>query len=114
MKLFRIKKRPLNYRDQERMFYTYVLMSTKNNRLYLGFTQDLKTRMELHRSGFMIKEKNNGSLKLIYLEACLNKKDAVRRDKFLNSFLGKKYLKIRLKKFFMSSQNDKDSKLTYF
>jgi len=96
------------------MYYTYVLLSTKENKLYLGFTQDLKTRMELHRRGFMIKEKNNGSLKLIYLEACLNKKDAVRRDKYLNSFLGRKYLKIRLKQYFISSQNSKDSKFFDF
>ena len=91
------------------MYYTYVLLSTKENKIYLGFTRDLKIRMELHRRGFMLKEKNNGSLKLIYLEACLNKKDAVRRDKYLNSFLGKKYLKYRLKKYFTSSQNRKDS-----
>ncbi len=96
------------------MYYTYVLLSTKENKLYLGFTQDLKTRMDLHRRGFMMKEKNNGSLKLIYLEACLNKKDAVRRDKYLNSFLGRKYLKIRLKKYFTSSQNNKNSTFTCF
>jgi len=96
------------------MYYTYVLLSKKENKLYLGFTQDLKTRIELHRRGFMMKEKNNGSIKLIYLEACLNKKDAVCRDKYLNSFLGKRYLKTRLKKYFASSQNDKDSKLTSF
>ena len=96
------------------MYYTYVLLSTKENKLYLGFTQDLRTRMELHRRGFMMKEKNNGSLKLIYLEACLNKKDAVRRDKYLKSFLGRKYLKLRLKEFFTSAQNSIDSKLSDF
>ncbi len=96
------------------MYYTYVLLSTKKNKLYLGFTQDLKMRMELHRRGFMMKEKNNGSLKLIYLEACLDKKDADRRDKYLNSFLGKRYLKNRLKKYFTSSLNDKDLKLNAF
>ena len=96
------------------MYYTYVLLSTKENKLYLGFTQDLKTRMDLHRRGFMMKERNNGSLKLIYLEACLNKKDAVRRDKYLKSFLGRKYLKFRLKKYFTSSQNKTDSKFIDF
>jgi putative endonuclease len=96
------------------MYYTYVLLSTKENKLYLGFTQDLKIRMELHRRGFMMKEKNNGSLKLIYLEASLDKKDAVRRDKYLNSFFGRRYLKNRLKKFFASLQNEKGPKLTSF
>ena len=96
------------------MYYTYVLLSTKENKLYLGFTQDLKMRMELHRRGFMIKEKNNGSLRLIYLEACLNKKDAFRRDKYLNSFLGRRFLKTRLKQYFTSSLNNKDLKLNTF
>lgn len=86
------------------MYYTYVLLSTKEDKMYLGFTRDLKTRMELHRRGFLMKTKNNGSLKLIYLEACLNKKDAVRRDRYLNSFFGKRYIKSRLKRFFDSSQ----------
>ncbi len=94
------------------MYYTYVLLSTKEKKMYLGFTQDLKTRMELHRRGFMIRQKNNGSLKLIYLEACLNKKDAVRRDKYLSSYFGRRYLKTRLKKYFASPQNEKDPKLT--
>ncbi len=92
----------------EKMHYTYVLLSTKEKKLYLGFTQDLKTRMELHKRGFMMKGKNNGSLKLIYLEACLNKKDALRRDKYLNSFFGKRYLKTRLKKYFAISKNYKN------
>ena len=94
------------------MYYTYVLLSTKENKLYMGFTQDLKTRMELHRRGFMMKGKNNGSLKLIYLEACLNKKDAVRRDKYLKSLLGRRYLRTRLKKYFASSKNERGLKLT--
>ncbi len=96
------------------MYYTYVLLSTKENKLYLGFTRDLKTRVELQRRRFMMKGKNNGSLKLVYLEACLNKKDAARRDKYLSSYFGKRYLKARLKKYFASPQNDKDPKLTAF
>ncbi len=96
------------------MHYTYVLMSTKEKKLYSGFTQDLKRRMELHRRGFMMKGKNNGSLKLIYLEACLNKKDAVRRDKYLNTFFGRRYLKTRLKKYFATLQNKKDFRLIAF
>ena len=82
------------------MYYTYVLLNTKEKKLYLGFTQDLKIRMELHRQGFLRNEKNSTSLILIYLEACMDKKDAMRRDRFLNSFLGKRYLKKRLKKYF--------------
>jgi len=96
------------------MYYTYVLLSTKEKIMLLGFTQNLKTRVELQRRRFMMKGKNNGSLKLVYLEACLNKKDAVRRDKYLNSYFGRRYLKTRLKKYFASPQNDKVHRPTPF
>lgn len=36
-------------------------------------------------------------LELIYFEACLNKADAYRREKYLKSGMGKRYLKNRLK-----------------
>ncbi|MBT8195283.1 MAG: GIY-YIG nuclease family protein, partial [Bacteroidia bacterium] len=33
------------------MFYTYVLQSEKDNKLYVGFTQDLNLRFEQHQLG---------------------------------------------------------------
>jgi putative endonuclease len=85
------------------MYYIYVLLDERDRRLLSGFTHNLKKRMELHRRGFMMKTNKCGPLKLIYLEVCLNREDAVRRDKYLNSFRGKRYLKNRLKNFFGSS-----------
>lgn len=32
------------------MFYTYVLQSEKDNKLYVGFTKDLKQRFEQHQT----------------------------------------------------------------
>ena len=33
------------------MYYTYVLQSEKDGKFYLGFTEDLKQRFELHNKG---------------------------------------------------------------
>jgi len=39
-------------------------------------------------------------LELIYFEACLNQKDATRREKYLKTHFGMMFIKKRLKKFF--------------
>jgi putative endonuclease len=79
------------------MYYTYVLQSSKDSQFYVGFTKDLKLRFEEHRKGLVESTKNRRPLKLIYYEACLDQKDAVRREKYLKTYLGKMFLRNRLK-----------------
>ncbi len=79
------------------MYYTYVLQSSKDSQFYVGFTKDLKLRFEEHRKGLVESTKNRKPLKLIYYEACLDQKDAVRREKYLKTYLGKMFLRNRLK-----------------
>lgn len=79
------------------MFYTYVLRSKKDNKLYTGFTNNLKERYKLHKLGKVISTKYRGELELIYFESCLDETDAVRREKYLKSGMGKRFLKSRLK-----------------
>ncbi len=81
------------------MFYTYILLSKKDGRLYTGATDDLRKRFSLHQNGEVVSIKGRGPFKLIYYEACLNRQDAFMREKFLKSGPGKKYLKNRLKRF---------------
>ncbi|NNL22651.1 MAG: GIY-YIG nuclease family protein, partial [Ignavibacteriaceae bacterium] len=58
------------------MFYTYVLQSLKDYNFYYGYTNDLKSRIELHNKGRVESTRYRRPLKLIYYEACLNKDDA--------------------------------------
>lgn len=81
------------------MFYTYVLKSIKDGKYYLGYTVDLKKRYKEHCSGQVLSTKSRRPLVLVYYEACLNKEDAKRREVYLKSGVGKKYLKNRLKSF---------------
>lgn len=43
------------------MFYIYVLYSTKDKKLYIGFTPDLKKRIVKHNSGYVIATKKQAA-----------------------------------------------------
>ena len=81
------------------MYYTYVLRSFKDNQYYTGFTKDLKQRFEQHQKGRIDSTKDRRPLDLIYYEACLDQKDATKREKYLKTYNGKMFLKKRLKSY---------------
>ncbi|PIU23471.1 MAG: excinuclease ABC subunit C [Chloroflexi bacterium CG08_land_8_20_14_0_20_45_12] len=81
------------------MYYTYVLLSTKDDQFYSGFTKDLKLRFEQHRRGEVESTTNRRPLELIYYEACLSREDATRREKYLKTYYGKMFLRNRLKSY---------------
>ena len=85
------------------MYYTYVLQSFQDGKYYTGFTKDLKLRVEQHNKGLVESTKHRRPFKLIYYEACLDRKDATKREKYLKTFHGKMYLGKRLK-FYLSSE----------
>ena len=79
------------------MHYVYVLHSKKGQNFYTGVTSDLRRRLDEHNRGYVKSTKHRRPLALIYYEACLNGEDAKRREKYLKSGMGKKYLKQRLR-----------------
>ncbi len=58
-------------------FYVYLLYSLKDHRFYVGFTSDLKQRMNDHFNGSVIATKNRLPLKLIHYEYFINRHDTV-------------------------------------
>jgi len=81
------------------MYYTYVLHSKKDMDFYTGFTKNLKLRFEQHNKELVESTKDRGPFKLIYYEACLDKEDATKREKYLKTFHGKMFLRRRLKSY---------------
>ena len=81
------------------MHYTYVLQSQTTCYLYTGCTSDLRKRFKLHATNAVQATKGRGPFLLIYYEACLNKKDAFERERYLKTGPGKRYLRTRLKYF---------------
>jgi putative endonuclease len=86
------------------MFFTYVLKSERDNKFYTGFTDDLEKRIEEHNKGAVASTANRRPLKLIYYEACLNEKDALKREKYFKTGFGRRFLKNRLESYMQEMQ----------
>ena len=80
-------------------YYIYILQSKKDNKFYTGYTENLKLRFERHQKGRISSTKERRPFKLIYFEGCLNQQDATHREKYLKSYLGKMFLRNRLKTY---------------
>ncbi|HEY4479492.1 MAG TPA: GIY-YIG nuclease family protein [Candidatus Paceibacterota bacterium] len=89
------------------MFYTYILQSERNDEIYIGFAVDLKRRLIEHNQGLNPSTKRYMPWILIYYEACMNKKDALRRERYFKTTQGRRLLKRRIKEFFYE-QKSKD------
>ena len=76
--------------------FTYVLENEKDGRLYIGTTTNLKKRLGLHKQGNVKSTKNRRPLKLVYFEACLDKKKAQRRERYFKTGFGREFLKQRV------------------
>ncbi len=83
----------------KKFHYVYVLLSLKDRGFYIGYTQDLKLRFERHCQGRVESTIKRRLLELIYYESCLSKKDALRREKYFKTYLGRFFLKKRLKSY---------------
>lgn len=89
------------------MCYTYVLRSDCDQRFYTGTTRDLRARIKLHSDGHVQSTAHRRPLTLIYYEACLNSDDAYRRERFLKTGKGKRFLRNRLASFLATSGTSK-------
>ena len=78
------------------MFYVYVLISGVDGGFYTGLTGDLKRRVEEHSEGLVETTRDRRPLELVYYEGCNSRKDAYRREKYLKTSAGKRYLRNRL------------------
>ena len=72
----------------------------KDKKFYSGSSDDLKSRFEQHQKGKVLSTKNRRPLELIYYESCLDKKDAMKREKYFKTYKGKLFLRNRLKSYF--------------
>ena len=82
------------------MYFVYLLENQGDKSWYIGFTTDLRKRVQEHQ------EKSGGRTtsrkkdwKLIYYEGYLNKQDALGRERFLKSGSGRRYIKKQLRNY---------------
>lgn len=69
-------------------FYVYILLSKKDEKFYIGFTNNLKRRLSQHAKGEVISTKKRRPFKLIHYEYFINETDAKAREIFLKSGRG--------------------------
>ncbi len=88
------------------IWYVYIIQSEKDNHLYVGMTNNLRRRLELHDSGKIFSTRPRMPFKPIYYEAHENKYDAAAREHFLKSGWGKNWIKKTLKNYFISKKSE--------
>ena len=81
------------------MYCVYILQLS-NKQLYTGFTTDLRRRLAEHRRGHVHSTRRRLPIRLIHCEAYLLEVDARRREQFLKTSDGKRFLKQQLAEFF--------------
>jgi putative endonuclease len=71
------------------VFYVYILLSEKDNKRYIGCTENLDRRLTEHNSGLVKSTRNRRPVKLIYFEKYKSKSDAMKREKEIKAKKGK-------------------------
>jgi putative endonuclease len=77
------------------MPWTYVLKSLRYNKTYVGSTTDLERRLAEHNSGKGTFSRRYAPWKIMYEEECPNLPEARKREKYLKSSAGRRFLKTK-------------------
>jgi putative endonuclease len=76
------------------VFTVYILYSEKYDKTYVGFTSDLEARFNSHNElatkGWTVKFR---PWKIIHCEHFENKSDALKREKWFKSGIGREFIK---------------------
>lgn len=78
------------------MYYTYILLSLKDKKTYVGYSSNLTKRLKNHNLGQVIATKHRIPLKLLFFEEFTTVKEAKKRELYWKSGAGRR----RLKEFF--------------
>lgn len=84
------------------LFYVYVLESKIDGDRYIGFTTNIRRRLEEHKRGKSFATKHRLPMNLIYSELCTNEEDARRREFYFKTTDGRRFLAKRLKSYYQS------------
>lgn len=82
-----------------KFYYVYILFNRTKDFIYIGFSENLKTRVKTHNKGENKSTKSYLPLELIHYEAYGNIKDAKRREMYLKSNKGRTTLMTMLKEY---------------
>lgn len=75
------------------MFYIYILQSLKDNKTYVGYSQDVGIRFTQHCNGEVKSTAYRRPLKLVFTEEFKTAQEAKRRELWWKSGAGRRKLK---------------------
>jgi len=87
------------------MYKIYWLISKSRNKTYIGFTSNIKQRLNYHFVGKVKTTENFGNFRCFILEEVVTLLEARCRERYWKSCAGRKKLKIYYKKIEASSSN---------
>ena len=82
-------------------YNVYVIYNKQNNKIYIGQTINLATRLKQHNDSSFRKftSRFSGEWILIYKEVFINRSQAIVREKQLKSYQGRKFIKDKIVSF---------------
>ncbi len=86
------------------MYYVYLLQ-LNDGKIYTGSTGDLRRRIREHQEGRVVSTKHKQPIVLILYEAYLLKSDALRRERYLKTTEGKRFLRQQIRDYLFSVSN---------
>ena len=77
-------------------YYTYILKSQKDEKLYIGSTSNLRERLKSHNQGEVDSTRSRRPDVLVYYEEGLIKEKAFKREKYFKTGFGRRFIKSRI------------------
>ena len=75
------------------MFHVYVLISEKNDRMYVGSTEDVNRRLVRHNAGHSKSTRHGVPWKLVHFESFETRSEAIWKEKYYKTGKGREELK---------------------
>jgi putative endonuclease len=91
--------------------YVYALQSKTDDSIYVGYTANLRQRLMEHNAGKNVSTKRARPWVLIFYEAYRTESDARRREKYLKTNQGARFLK-RMNKDYLYQSSKHSSRIS--
>ncbi|MDD5544976.1 MAG: GIY-YIG nuclease family protein [Acidobacteriia bacterium] len=74
------------------MYFVYILRSLKDNRFYIGSTQDVEKRIRQHNAGYQPATRHRIPFELVHVESFQNRSEATARERYLKKLKSHHYV----------------------